>query len=290
MPRVKVNDVELSYQVRGTGEAVLLIHGAHIADALRPLVAQPALAQHQTIQYHRRGYALSSRAPGPTTAEDHTVDAVALLDHLGVERAHVIGHSYGAMIALTLAAAHPARVRSLVLIEPPDLRGLAGAALMEMAELLAERYRNGDPAGAVNGFLELISPDWRTIIDASVPGGIKQAENDAATFFEIELAGIGSWTFGAEQARAIACPVLSVNGTASGPLFDQGRDQLHAWLPQCRDLDINEANHFLPMERPKEIATAIADFVHTAPVHVLRKIARQGSLATTQQYVHLDQS
>jgi pimeloyl-ACP methyl ester carboxylesterase len=97
-----------------------------------------------------------------------------------------------------------------------------------------------------------------------VPRGVEQAENDAATFFEIELASIGSWTFGAEQARSIACPVLSVNGTASGPLFDNGRDQLHAWLPQCCDLDINGANHFLPMLRPQEIATAVADFLTTA--------------------------
>lgn len=270
MPRVTLDAVELSYEVRGSGEAVLLIHGAHIADALHPLAAQSALGQFQIIHYHRRGYALSSRHPGPTTAKDHAADAVALLDHLGVERAHVLGHSYGAMIALTLAAAHNERVRSLVLLEPPNLKAPAGAALLDIAAALAERYRTGDPAGAVDGFLELISPTWRAIINGSVQGGVEQAENDAATFFDVELAGIGSWSFEAEEAQAVTCPVLSVLGTASGPLFDQGRVQLHTWLPHCQDLDIAGATHFLPMERPAEIAAALAGFLQTSKSRLLR--------------------
>ena len=136
MQRAKINNVELEYDVRGTGEPVLLIHGAHLADALRPLMAEPALEDFQMIQYHRRGFAGSSRPPGPSSTENQADDAVGLLDHLGIDRAHLVGHSYGAMIALSLAAAHPTRVRSLALLEIPALTGPARAAFMDgMAQL-----------------------------------------------------------------------------------------------------------------------------------------------------------
>jgi hypothetical protein len=54
MEHAKVNGVELAYEVVGSGEPMLLIHGAHIADALQPLVAEPALERLQRIRYHRR--------------------------------------------------------------------------------------------------------------------------------------------------------------------------------------------------------------------------------------------
>ena len=55
MDHAKVNGVELEFEVVGSGEPMLLIHGAHIADALQPLVAEPALERFQRIRYHRRG-------------------------------------------------------------------------------------------------------------------------------------------------------------------------------------------------------------------------------------------
>jgi len=110
MERVRIGEVELEYSIYGPGEPVLLIHGAQIADAMRPLVADTALQQFQTILYHRRGYGGSSRPFGQTSTEDHVRDAVGLLDSLAIPRAHVVGHSYGAMIALALAATHPTRL------------------------------------------------------------------------------------------------------------------------------------------------------------------------------------
>ena len=115
--------------------------------------------------------------------------------------------------------------------------------------------------GAVHGFFAVLGPDWRTAIDRALPGGIEQAEKDASTFFEIDLVEGAQWSFGPEQAAAISCPVLSVLGTASGPLFADGRAQLHEWFPQCQDADITVETHYLPMEAPRAVATAIAAFL-----------------------------
>ena len=66
------NGVEPEYEIVGWGDAILLIHGAHLADALRPLVSEPALQRFQHIRYHRRGLGGSTYPDdaGPTPAPD----------------------------------------------------------------------------------------------------------------------------------------------------------------------------------------------------------------------------
>ena len=263
MEHAEVNGVELAYEVVGSGEAVLLVHGAHLADALQPLVAEPALARFQRIRYHRRGLG-GSTCPveaGPTSVAVQAEDAAGLLDHVGVDRAHVVGHSWGGAIALELAAQYPTKVASLVLLEPALLTTPAGAAFVRAVAPLVERYEAGDAEGAVHGFLAMVGDrNWRATIEQTVPGGVAQAVKDAATFFEMELPG-PAWTFGPEQAAAITCPVLSVLGSRSSPLFVQSRQLLHAWFPACQDADIVGATHLLQMQAPRPVAKAIAAFL-----------------------------
>jgi pimeloyl-ACP methyl ester carboxylesterase/quinol monooxygenase YgiN len=263
MEHAKVNGVELAYEVVGSGEPMLFIHGAHLADALQPLMAEPALERFQRIRYHRRGLGGSTRpiGVGPTSVAVQARDAVGLLDHVRVERAHLVGHSWGGAIALELAAQHPTRVASLVLLEPPFLTTPAGAAFGRAVAPLVDRYQAGDAEGAVHGFLALVGDrNWRATIDQTVPGAIDQAVKDAATFFETELPG-PMWSFGPEQAEAITCPVLSVLGNNSSALFVESRQLLHAWFPACQDADIAGATHLLQMQAPRPVAEAIAAFL-----------------------------
>jgi pimeloyl-ACP methyl ester carboxylesterase len=262
MERANVNGIELEYDRQGPGDPVLLIHGALIPDAMRPLGGQDALESFELICYHRRGFAGSSRPPGPTTIPEHAADAIGLLDQLGIDRAHVAGHSSGAAIAVEMAATEPARVRSLALLEPPYLAGAAGDAFMEAMAPIVERHGGGDTAGAVADFFELISdPHWRDTIERTIPGGVAQAEKNAATSFEIELAAVGGWSFGPERAVAVACPVLSILGTATAPLFVESRQLLHEWFAHCVDADIPGTTHLLQMEAPAAVAAALAQFL-----------------------------
>jgi pimeloyl-ACP methyl ester carboxylesterase len=264
MDRATINGVEIAYEDIGVGVPVLFIHGAHIAGALLPVVEHQALDGFRRIAYHRRGIGASSCPPRlrPTSMAVQADDAVALLDHLGVGRAHVVGHSLGGSIALELAARHPARVSSLVLLEPALLMVPSGATFAELVRPLAERYYAGETEVAVHDFLALVGhTGWQDAIERSVPGGIAQAVNDATTFFDSELPAVSEWAFGAAQAATISCPVLSVLSSPPSPLFAEGRELLHQWLPQCRDADIPDATHLLPMEAPDAVATAVAVFL-----------------------------
>jgi pimeloyl-ACP methyl ester carboxylesterase len=101
MQRINLNGVDLEYDVHGSGEPLLLIHGSILADAFFPLLNEPGIANHyRVISYHRRGFAGSARAIAPFTIRQQAADGQALLRHLGLPRAHLAGHSYGAAIAL----------------------------------------------------------------------------------------------------------------------------------------------------------------------------------------------
>ena len=135
----------LEYEAKGDGEPVLLIHGALIADALLPLTREAVLAdRYRLIRYRRRGHGGSDPYSGPFSLEQPGQDAQALLKHLGVERAHVIGHSGGGAIAVQLAIQAPGLVHSLVVLEPAIMPAEIAPAFSENVAPVLEAYRSGD--------------------------------------------------------------------------------------------------------------------------------------------------
>ena len=265
MNEIDVNGVRLAYDLQGEGEPMLVIHGGFWPDVLRPMARQPALDGYCRIQYHRRGYGQSGGPAGDFDAQ--VADAVALLDHLGIDAAHVVGHSEGAMIGLALAAAHPERVRSLSLLEPLAPTGWLAAngfgEVLEMFGAVAEasigRYQAGDPEGATDVIFAETIPDWRENVETASPGGLAKA--DWATFYETEFPGLGRWQFGPEQAAVIDCPVLSWRADQENPLSAAGRAFLHDLFAQCEDTDLENATHFSPFVRPAEVAEQVATFL-----------------------------
>ncbi len=192
MERVLVNGVELEYDVHGSGEPVLLVHGGLLADENTPLAMEPALTdRYLVINYHRRGFAGSSR-PGegqpPATIETHVQDAKALLDELGVEKTHVVGHSLGGTISIQLALDHPASVHTLALMEPAIMAAIAKSQaspeeavqnqkqFMDGMAHVNEIYATGDKRAALTAFLETRAGQaFRGVLDWLTTTGEKKS-------------------------------------------------------------------------------------------------------------------
>lgn len=116
-----VDGTTLTYDVAGDGQPLVLIHGSWGERQTWGFVL-PALAESfRVISYDRRGHGESTAPPDAGTVHDDVADVAALIDALGDGRAHVVANSYGACIALRLAAAHPERVVRMVCHEPPML-------------------------------------------------------------------------------------------------------------------------------------------------------------------------
>ena len=157
MQRARVDGAELEFEITGTGEPVLLIHGALIAEAFAPLCAEPTLnSRYQLVRYHRRGYAGSSPVPAQFSIEQQAADSRALLRELGIERAHVVGHSGGGVIALQVALAYPEVVHSLVLLEPALLDVPSGPVIMEAIGPSVQFCQAGKKEEAVDSFLRVV--------------------------------------------------------------------------------------------------------------------------------------
>jgi pimeloyl-ACP methyl ester carboxylesterase len=265
MKIAQVNGVELEYEVVGSGEPVLLISPV-LADGFVPLIAERALADHhQLIRYHKRGWVGSTHTPPPVTIADHAADAAALLDHLGVPRAHVAGHSSGAAVATQLALDHHDTVRTLILLELSLLSVPSGEAFFEQAGPALEAYASGDPERALSIFMSVVSGlDWATcrdLLDAGVPGAVAQTIKDADTFFGIELPALAEWAFNADHAATIQCPVLSVLGSDTLPLWVEIADFLRSSVPHVEDCLIDGAGHLLHVQRPRPVAKGMAKFL-----------------------------
>jgi pimeloyl-ACP methyl ester carboxylesterase len=273
MQRATVNDVELEYEVVGVGEPVLLISPV-LADGFLPLVSERALAEgRQLIRYHKRGWVGSTHTPGAVSVADHAADAAALLNHLGISRAHVAGHSSGAAVAAQLALDHADAVHSLVLLEVSLLSVPSGAAFLQQAGPAFEAYGNGDPERAVALFLSLVSGlPWaacRAAIEHGTPGAVAQAVKDADTFFGVELPALVQWEFGAAHAAGISQPVLSVLGAETEPLWVEVDQFLRSSLPHVESCTVPGVGHLLHGQRPEPVAQAMADFFtqHPLPQH-----------------------
>lgn len=119
MPYLAANSVELYYEVHGSGFPLVLTHGSSWDHRQwQPQVAAFA-PDFQVVVWDVRGHGRSSLPPGPVDANDFSRDLVALLDHLGLERAVLCGLSLGGHVSLRTAARFPDRVAALVLIGTP---------------------------------------------------------------------------------------------------------------------------------------------------------------------------
>ncbi|MGQ0715955.1 MAG: alpha/beta fold hydrolase [Pseudonocardiales bacterium] len=263
MERISVNGVELEFDCVGSGEAVVCIHGSAVADSYLPLAVEPALRDHyRMIRYQRRGYGKSSPIDGSVSVAEHAQDCRALLSALDVKQAHVVGHSYGADVALQLTVDSPGVVHSVALFEP-SLRAVpSGPQFLEALGRILEKYLMGDRIGAVDDFLSLVfGPGWRAEVSRTVPGGRAQAEKDATTLFESDGPSLAEWRFGAEEAAKIKQPVFFLSGTETLPYFTEGRDLIHSWLPHTEDHVMPGANHLLHIRHPADAAARLASFL-----------------------------
>jgi pimeloyl-ACP methyl ester carboxylesterase len=153
-------------------------------------------------------------APDGAAAPGH---CLALSGALGIGRAHLVGHSSSANIALQLALDAPEAVGSVALLEPalqavPSRAAVAGSVLVPAME----RYRAGDRAAAVDIWMTgVCGPGWREVLERALPGAFDQPVADADTFFAQELPAVREWSFGAAEVARVTQPALAVPGGAS---------------------------------------------------------------------------
>jgi pimeloyl-ACP methyl ester carboxylesterase len=227
-------DARIRYRDLGRGEPIVLIHG--FAGSLDwPRSADSLAVDHRVVVLDVRGFGQSDRPADPARLGPEMAEDVArLLDHLGLRRAHVAGHSMGAALAAMLAQRHPERVATLTLIAGAFFPDSAAAAR------LADPWLSGLQRGErLRPLFATMYPMWG---DSAVDAASEywMARNDSSAMVAV-LRSFPALTVAPERGMGMRMPTLAVVGTRD-PLLPQS-EALVRWWPRARLRAVEGANH-----------------------------------------------
>jgi pimeloyl-ACP methyl ester carboxylesterase len=275
---VRVDNATLKYAVVGTGEPVLCIHGTNIADSLiTPMrFYPPLLADYQLISYYRAGYNGSTLDKPDLSIEEGADHARQLLDHLGIDRAHIMAFSFGGVIGFQFLLSHPGRAHSAILLEPylPREEPAAVRANTDAYLRALAMYQAGDKLGAAQRYMEdVCGPYFLSAVEMTGPLDVWQrVERCVDTVFQVDFPAISNWGFRMSQADRYPkpqMPVLAAMGLSSEaamPGFRETQRFLMDWLPQAERLGVMNATHGLQSMNPVAVAQGAHAFLQKHPM------------------------
>jgi 3-oxoadipate enol-lactonase len=206
-------------------------------------------AELRVIAYDFRGNGGSDEPPGPCTMGTFVDDTVALLDHLGVDRAHVYGQSFGGMVAQELVLAHPERIRTLILAAT-HCGGPHRVPVRDAAVPKGEPWRALYAPGFPDEHPEHVAEDLRV--------GAAQPRHPVGARRQWEVVQ----AFDAyDRLRAIRVPTLVLHGTEDRMISPENARMLAARIPGAELVLLEGAGHVYHSERADEADAAILGFL-----------------------------
>jgi len=261
MAFARLNGVVLHYETRGPADGPVLVFSNSLGTDFRiwnDVVGRLGDA-FRVVLYDKRGHGLSEAPPAPYRLDDHVGDLAALLDHLGVTRAVIVGLSVGGMIAQDLAASRPDLVTALVLMDTAHKIGTAdmwnaridtvtSKGIGAMSDAIMERwftpaYRRADNAD-FTGYTAMLT---RTTVDgyAGTCAALRDADLTRST-------------------AALTIPVLCIVGDQDGSTPPDLVRSTADLVAGSRFEIIKDAGHLPCIEQPAQTARLVGEFAARA--------------------------
>jgi 3-oxoadipate enol-lactonase len=262
MPRTRIGDIEVFYEVHGSGEPVVLIHGLSM-DSSTWFNQIPVLSQkYQVIVFDNRGVGQTDAPNEAYSTEMMADDAAALLKFLNVDNAHILGFSMGGMIAQTIALKYPEVVKSLLLIStaarfPARSKQLVQIWLRMLNEnvSLETRIREGFSWVYTNEFFEhdeTVTDSVNLALNHPHPLSIHGFAGQVAALIQHDTRS---------QISQISVPTLVLIGGDEILIPVEFSEELAAKIPKAELVILERGAHNCWMEFPEPFNQAVMHFL-----------------------------
>jgi len=255
MPHATIHGARLWYQVRGSGEPILLHHGYTASRVNWMPVAERLERDFQVILMECRGTGESEHTADGYTLEQYTADVLGLLDHLGLERVAFAGHSMGGGIGFLLGLDHPERLSKLILMAPIPSNGTGPAS--EDGERRAKERLEGNREALLARYVgerfrdDVETDEWFESRVSHVVGvSDGHYEGGAQTMRDLRVR---------DRLPELTTPTLMIAGAADLLMRINLAD--FKQLPNATLEVLSRAGHEIAVHEPDRVAGAIRDFL-----------------------------
>jgi pimeloyl-ACP methyl ester carboxylesterase len=268
MPIARLNGIEINYEVHGQGTPLVLAHGYTASLEMWRQQVPGFSAKYRLVIYDMRGHGKSTAPSDPSQydlARDYAGDQLALMDHLGIERAHVGGLSMGGMIAQEFALQHPKRLLSLVLCDT----GPGGTAMLDPAAAARFRWMRGmmrEFAGT--GGMAAVVDAMRTagrftgMMPPAVDAYIENLRNMSVDGYVGGATAMQTWHGTLDRLGEIRVPTLVLVGERDRLLPASRR--IYSSVRGSRFVLLRNAGHGTCVWRPRAFERVVLEFLADA--------------------------
>ena len=266
MPHMTMPDAEIHYDVVGKGPPIMFLSATAWHGGVWKLHQVPDLSRdHQVIIFDQRGTGLSATSGTDFSTERLAKDAIALLDHLGIKRVSVCGHSNGGRVAQLLALDYPDRIEKMILASAGATHASKGIPLAMCLELVEKGYpryfrEHSIETGFTKAFVEQhpdkVEPVLQELLDNLTPLPI---------FLRYVIDRQKSDT--TSRLKDIRVPTLVMigddedHGASSGATHMDFAKILARDIPGAKLVVFNGQGHFYPFCEPEKANTTMRDFL-----------------------------
>jgi 3-oxoadipate enol-lactonase len=250
MEKININSIQLAYDRRGEGPALVLLHGYpldhHLWDQVVPLL----IDTFDVILPDLRGFGESTTIDAPYTMDDYASDIAGLLDQLEIQKAAIVGHSMGGYVALAFARLYPERVRGLGLV--------SSQVLADAPDRKEGRYKSAKDVSenGIGSVVEMMTPKF-TSNEKLQAFARESMEQQQPTAYVGALRAMAERMDSTPLLSSFHFPVVLIHGDSDALIpIDRARE-VKAALPQAHLVEISGAGHMPMMEAAEKTADAL---------------------------------
>ncbi len=269
MPKARVRDVNLHYDVRGAGDPIVMIMGLGASSAAwDPRLVEDLARSFSVVTFDNRGTGQSDKPDIPYSLEMFADDTAGLMDTLGLRRAHIFGVSMGGMIAQEFALRHPGRLQTLTLgcttaggahAVPPPPESLAILTAPREGVPADEIIRRGWPLGYTPEYIR----DHRDELEAAIPRLLEHPTPPYAFKRQLEATyTLKTW----DRLPQIKAPTLVITGARDVLIPSRNSELLAQRIPGARLHLIANAGHAFMGQARAEFVRVFVPFLKEHPI------------------------